>query len=90
MDEKLLWALRQKGVIEILIYIYANKKAKYIELKNLIKKESTLIRAINILVKNNLVNRRILNEKYRPTEYELSENGLETALHLFEIFNRSK
>ncbi len=87
MDEKLLWALRQKGVIEILIYIYKNKTAKYSDLKNLIKKESTLIRAINILVEQNLVNRNVLNEKYRPTKYELTEKGTRVAHHLFEIFS---
>ncbi len=48
---------------------------------------STLIRIINILVENNLVMKRVLNEKYRPTEYNLTERGRKIAQHLSEIFS---
>jgi len=90
MDEKLLWALKQKGIIEILVYMYVHGKVRYPELKKIIKKESTLIRAINILIQNDLAKRNILDEKYRPTEYMLTEKGLKIAGHLYKIFQVEK
>ena len=87
MDEKLLWVIRQKGIIEILVHIYKHKNTRYSDLRKLIEKESTLIRAINILVENNLVRKRVLNEKYRPTRYELTEKGEKIAYHLSMMFS---
>ena len=67
--------LKKEGFAEILVYLYENKRARYSELKKKVKSETTLVRALKILTEEGLLKRRLLDEKYRPTEYSLTEKG---------------
>ena len=87
MNERIAWVLRQKGVIEILLYMHRNPTARYADLKKVIKSESTLIRVVNILLNEGIVEKRVLNEKYRPTEYTLTDKGRIIAENLDRIFS---
>ena len=66
---------RRKGSIEILIYIAEKGKVRYSELKEVVDNEPSLIRALKVLREYDLITRRIVDDKYRPTEYEITEKG---------------
>lgn len=67
--------LKREGVVEIILYVYNNGKSRYSELKNVLNSEATLVRALKLLTEEGILKRKILDEKYRPTEYVLTEKG---------------
>lgn len=78
-------ALKKEGAVEILLFLYENKRARYSELKKIVKSEATLTRALKALTEEGLLIRKLLDEKYRPTEYLLTERGEEIAKKLKEL-----
>ncbi|GEM_PF-1570844 len=74
--------IKREGVAEIIIYMCEHGNARYSDLKNLLDSESTLIRALKILVEEGILTRRVLDEKYRPTQYIITEKGEQVGAHL--------
>ena len=83
--DELYRIFRRRGSIEVLLYIAEKEKARYSELKNIVDNEPSLIRALKILCEYNYLTRRILDDKYRPTEYKITEKGKIIAEHFKEI-----
>ena len=79
--DKLHRIFRIRGSIEVLLYIAEKEKVRYSELKNIVDNEPSLIRALKILCEYNYLTRRILDDKYRPTEYNVTEKGKIIAEH---------
>ena len=73
--DELYKIFRRKGSIDILLYIAEKGSARYSELKKIIDNEPSLIRSLKVLCEYKYLTRRILDDKYRPTEYEITEKG---------------
>ena len=74
-NKETLEMLKREGVPEIILYMYEHKKSRYSELKGILKSEATLVRVLKILTKEGILTRKLLDEKYRPTEYTITEKG---------------
>ena len=81
-NTKIYKIFRRKGSVEILIYITEKEKVRYSELKEVVDNETSLIRALKVLCEYDLITRHIVDDKYRPTEYEITEKGKVIAGYL--------
>ena len=80
--------LAEEGAIEILIFIEKHSTARYKELLDVVKSQTTLTRRLEEFTSLEFLERRILNEKYRPTQYRLTERGRGLIHALNEIRKR--
>ena len=83
--KEILELLKKEGVVEIIVYMYENKRTRYSELKKVLKSEATLVRSLKILTEKGILIRKLLDEKYRPTEYIITEKGEKIGKKLKEI-----
>ena len=67
--------LAKPGVVEILLLINENGSANYKDLLAIASSEPTLVRRIKELMSLHILKREILDEKYKPTKYTLTELG---------------
>ena len=77
--KKLIKLLAKEGVVDILLFIHKNGSARYKDLVAIISSEPTLVRRLNELTSLKILERRLLDEKYRPVEYRLTELGAELS-----------
>ena len=73
--ENVIKLLGKEGMIRILLYIDNKGSARYQELSGVIKSETTLTTRLKELTSKGILNKKLLTEKYRPTEYSLSKKG---------------
>lgn len=71
--------IAKEGVVEILLFIHKNGSARYKYLVPIMSSEPTLVRRLNELTSLKILERRLLDEKYGPTEYYLTELGAELS-----------
>jgi len=76
---------RKKGAIEILLFISIKGRARYSELRNVVDSETSLIRSLKFLCEKKYLKREIVDDKYRPTEYEITEKGKAIANKIREM-----
>ena len=86
-SREILKLLKREGVPEIILYMYEHKTARYSKLKNVLKSEATLVRALKILTEEGILSRKLLDEKYRPTEYTITEKGEKVGRKLRELID---
>jgi len=82
---EVLKLLKREGVPEIILYMYEQKTARYSELKTVLKSEATLVRVLKLLTEEGILSRELLDEKYRPTEYTITEKGERIGKRLKEL-----
>ena len=85
--KEILRLMKREGVPEIILYMHEHKKARYSELKKVLKSEATLVRALKILTEEDILSRKLLDEKYRPTEYAITEKGERIGKSLKELID---
>lgn len=71
--------LALKGTIKILKALVDRRGLTFSELVEIIGQPSTTSRALKELLKYNLINRKVLDERYRPVMYSLTVDGRKLA-----------
>ena len=72
---KIFKVLGKTGTMNILEQINDKKVARYQDLMKIFEGEATFVRRIRELSDLGLIERRVTDEKYRPTEYALTKKG---------------
>jgi len=72
---KTLRILGHKGSMPILEEIHKRGRARFSTLSEVVSSDVELMRKLNKLMELGLVERHVLNESRRPTEYTLTEKG---------------
>jgi DNA-binding HxlR family transcriptional regulator len=82
---ELIKLLAREGALEILFAIDENGHIRYKELAGIVESETTLTRRLDELTSSGILGRELLDEKYRPTEYSLTEYGRKVLKVLQEL-----
>lgn len=76
-----------KGTSRILLALHRNGQLTYSELVKIIGYSTTTSRALKRLMKLELINRKVLDEDYRPVIYYLTEDGKELVKIIQQLLN---
>ena len=82
--------LALKGTSKILIALYNNGTLIYSELVEVVGYSTTTNRAIRKLLKLKLIKRKVLNDRYRPVAYYLTDSGRELSEILQKLIEFEK
>ena len=77
--------LAQSGTIDILLTLHSKGNCRYSELESIVGNPRSTSKRLKALVELELINRRILADKYRSVEYSLTPLGKKLADHLDAI-----
>tara|TARA_Y100000310_G_C20683815_1_gene817689 strand:- start:1274 stop:1552 length:279 start_codon:yes stop_codon:yes gene_type:complete len=88
INNNLINLLGKKFTIEILSLLM-DKSLKYTEIEKITKNPKTTNIRLNEMTTEGLIERNVLNEKYRPVVYQITEKG-KSALKLIGKINQLK
>ncbi len=86
--KELAQLLTHKDGYELFEMIVTRKKVPYTELKEIVKNEVTLKRRLDELKGLGLIKREIIDQKYRPTIYHITQKGKDVFEHIQKIEKR--
>ncbi|MCS7386821.1 MAG: winged helix-turn-helix transcriptional regulator [archaeon GB-1867-005] len=82
--------LALKGASKILIALYENDLLIYSQLVEIVGYSTTTNRAIKKLIEFRLIKRRVLDERYRPVAYSLTETGRKLSEIIMQLMDFEK
>jgi DNA-binding HxlR family transcriptional regulator len=71
--------LALKGTVKILRQLQKEQRSMYSDLVKIVGHSTTTTRALNAMMKLGLIQKEVLNEKYRPVMYFLTDKGRKLA-----------
>jgi len=79
--------LAKEGALQIIFAIEKNGKMQFKDLTKVVESQTTLIRRLNELTSYGILNRKLLDTKYRPTEYTLTDHGKKIVKVLKQLYS---
>lgn len=87
----ILYVLSLKGSPKILVALLRKGELTYSELSRVVGGPATTSRAIKALSEMGMINRKVLDERYRPVVYSLTEKGrvlAELVIRILELHRK--
>lgn len=82
--------LALKGTRKILLELQQRQKVRYSDLVRVVGHSTTTSRALSSMENLDIVTKEVLQEKYRPVVYSLTENGKRLSKILIELTSLEK